>query len=264
MLVDTILLVVSEIVGIGAEAESQAERDEGLGEEPHWRTALFYRLIFMDRQLHTKCKAVTRSISEDPLAKFFFENPFSDKKLLKAYEAKVKNFVPIDLPTVKRRLNSASYYQSMQAWADDMRLIFRQTIEFYKQDGESAIGGVAKYLLKQLEKKIRDLEATNLRNYEHQLIQLGRELEDAIKNMPAAFSIDCNYAGLDPSEDGKFTVERIMRLKNSVEQIVRDGREAEIIAILKETEPGTLTREVDFGHLGRRSLLALEEFVRNQ
>ena len=214
----------------------------------------------MDKQLQQKCGLVTRQISSDPLAALFM-NPFSDKKVLKSYEAKLKNFRQMDLSTVKKRLAECSY-QSMQAWADDMRLIFRQTIELYKQEGETAIGGIAAYLLKQLEKKIRALEATNLRNYEQQLIQLGRELEAAVMKMPPAFGIECNYQGLDPREDGTFSVERIMKLKSDVEKIISDGRGNEVIAILKETEPVPPGREIDFGHLGRRSLLALEEFVK--
>ena len=53
-----------------------------------------------------------------------------------------------------------------------------------------------------------------------------------------------------------------MRLKDQLEAMVKDGKEAEIQATLLRVEPDMKGNELDLGHLSRRALLELEELVR--
>ena len=209
--------------------------------------------------LVAQCKAITNDFKSHPLAAHFI-NPFAnDKKLLNDYQAKIKNFKPMDLSLVWKRLKE-NYYQSVHEWSNDMHLIFQNSIDYYGE--KDVFGGVAVYMTRKLDKKIRALQCKNLRNYENELIELAKELEAIIRKPPPAYNIECNYA--TSTEDGNnFTVERINRLKEKLEQMITSGKEDDIRQVLNETEPDRHGLEVDLGHLGRRTLLALEALVAN-
>lgn len=205
--------------------------------------------------LAAQCKQLTLEFSNNPLAAYFL-NPITDKKLLAEYKEKIER--PMELSTIKKRLKDG-YYTTMREWADDMYLVFSNAIKY--NGDESPVGGAARYLKKKLDKQMMKLEATNLRNYENQLIQLGHQLEELLRKPPPAFNVVCNYE-MRTDKDKNFTIERIMRLKEQLEAMVQGGKEAEITAVVMKTEPEMKGLELDMGRLSRRTLLALEELVK--
>lgn len=201
-----------------------------------------------------QCEQITKEFYSNPLATSF-QNPITDKKFLAKYKEHIER--PMELSTIKKHLKDR-YYTNMREWADDMYLVFDNAIKYY---GETELGGAARYLKKKLDKQIKKLEATNLRNYESQLIELGHQLEELIRKPPPAFNVQCNYE-MRTEKDQDFTVERIMKLKEQLEAMVKDGKEADIQATVMKVEPSVRGNELDLGHLSRRTLLALEELVK--
>ncbi|KAH0785689.1 Bromodomain containing protein [Histomonas meleagridis] len=209
-----------------------------------------------------QCQKITREFINNPLCMLFVHPlTFVDKKSQLEYTSKIKE--QMDLQTVNKKLKD-NCYSNLQEWAYDMYLIFNNAILF--NDETSIIGGAAVYLRKRLDKRIRQLEAMNLRNYEDQLIQLGKRLENILKDLPLGLNVELREdLGTNDNED--FTISRITELQSALTQIASQGRSKEIIAVLKEVNPDaeySEVGEIDLSHLGRNSLLKLESFVQNQ
>jgi hypothetical protein len=211
-----------------------------------------------DFPLAPQCKTITAKFNSDPLATIFQTVP--DKKSVNWADYQSKIAQPMDIATVRKRLKD-NYYSGVQAWSHDMHLIFDNAIVY---NGEySVIGGVAVYLRKMLDKEIRALEATNLRNWESQLVTLTRKLERAIRKVPPAFNVELHFDTTTADSDD-FTVDRIMRLRDRLEELVRQKRSSEILDVVRDTNsdaPFIDDLEIDLAHLGRRSLLALERLA---
>jgi hypothetical protein len=203
--------------------------------------------------LASQCKTITTEFINDSLASAFSVSFAAwDRKTAGEHIAKSR----IDLSTVRKRLKD-NQYPGFQAWSRDMHSIFTTAQE---NCGEHPIlAGAAAYLLKLLDKKIRALEATNLRNYENQVIALGKELDALIRKVPPSLSVECRPEPISRNED--FTVDRILQLRGQLEQIAREGKSHQILAVIRESNADCVVideREVDLAHLGRKTLLALE------
>jgi hypothetical protein len=214
-----------------------------------------------DFPLSQQCRTITAELINDPLA-YFFVQPFTgDKKIMNDYHSKVK--CPMDLTTVRKRIKD-NYYSNIHAWANDIRLIFSNAVAY---NGEmSIVGVVAIYLRKKFEKKMQVLEGNNLRNYESQLIALGRELEAIIRRPPPAFNVECKYETAT-TDDEDFTVARIQKLREDLQILISAGKGSAIATVLRECDADTISpdvSEIDLAHLGRRSLLELEGLVKNE
>ena len=208
-----------------------------------------------------QCQKITKEFISNPLSMLFVHLYFADKKSQLDYASKIKE--PMDLQTVSKKLKD-NCYSNLQEWAYDMYLIFNNAVLF--NDEASIVGGVAVYLRKRLDKRIRQLEAMNLRNYEDQMIQLGQSLEKILKEPPLGLNVELREE-LGTSNSQNFTVGRIMELQSALDQIASQGRAKEIIDVLKEVNPDvdySETSEIDLSPLGRNSLLRLESFVRDQ
>ncbi|OHS96178.1 Bromodomain containing protein [Tritrichomonas foetus] len=207
----------------------------------------------MTESLPSQCMKFTNDLINDPLASFFVYPP--DKKLQADYNAKIKK--PMDLSTIKKKIKD-NIYTSFQEWVDDMYLIFNNAIEF--NDATSLLGGVAIYLRKQFDKKIREIESFNLRNYEMQLITFGKRLESILIEPPPTFGVELKTE-LSSKNADDFTVPRIMEIKNNLEKMLSEGHQKEILDCINESNTDymyTDGQEIDLSHLGRRTLIALE------
>ena len=213
----------------------------------------------MSESLPSQCLKITNDLINDQLAMHFAYpyNPES-KKLQADYNSKVKK--PMDLSTVRKKIKDNNY-SCFQEWVDDMNLIFDNAIIFNERN--SLVGGVAVYLQKQFNKKIREIETMNLRNYENQLISLGKDLEQVLKKPPLTLSVTCSY-DMSSKDSEDFTVSRI---KNLLEKLKKMAENHDIEVILKCINESnseynfTQGQEIDLAHLGRHTLISLEKLV---
>jgi hypothetical protein len=209
--------------------------------------------------LLSQCRTITNEFISDPLADSFVNPPY-DKRNFNEYTAKIKT--PMDLNQVRKRLKENTY-SGVQPWINDMHLIFQNCVDYNGQ--YSVLGGIAMYLRKVFDKRVRGLEALNLRNYESQLIDLGHEVEAAIRKVPACFNVEVR-SETQPWDDENFTVDRIRVLKSGLEKIAREGQAGKILEIVKENNRDAVypdDGEIELGDLGRRTLIALEDLVKS-
>lgn len=210
----------------------------------------------MSESLPSQCLKITNDLINDQLA-MFFVNP--EKRLQAEYTSKIKK--PMELSTVRKKIKDNNY-SCFQEWVDDMNLIFDNAINFYERN--SLIGGVAVYLQKQFSKKIREIETMNLRNYENQLISLGKELEQVLKKPPLTLNVVCSYE-MNSKDSEDFTVSRIKNLMDKIQKMARNPEKEEaILKCINESNSEynyTKDQEIDLAHLGRRTLLCLEKLV---
>lgn len=211
--------------------------------------------------LSSQCIKITNEFYNNPLS-LLFQNPYTpDSKSAADYRNTIKK--PMDLSTVKKRIKDKRY-SNYQEWAEDMFLIFNNAVLYHEET--SLIGGVASYLRKKLHKKVQQLEANNLRNYEAQLISIGNQLSKTIKDAPPDFNVIAKIETSTTASDD-FTIERIQRLNGTLEKLVEKGKSNEIIQILRESntdQPFLENQTIDLAHLGRRALINLENYVKHQ
>lgn len=211
----------------------------------------------MTESLPSHCLSITNDFISDQLAQWFASLEKSDKKFLAEYNAKVKN--PIDLSTIKKKIKD-NLYSSYQEWIDDMYLVFDNAVTFH--EATSLFGGVAIYLKKQFNKKLLNFEGKlNSRNYEDQLIDLSKKIEQLLKEPPLALNIVCKI-DMDSPNSEEFTFERMMNLQSKLSSIAANGGRDKIIQCICETNSEynfSQTNEIDISHLGRRTLQALEK-----
>ena len=213
----------------------------------------------MTDSLFSHCMKITNEIiNNEPLAIYFINLNTMDKKMDADYRAKIKN--PIDFNTVKKKLKD-NEYKSFQEWVDDINLIYENAIEFNERS--SVTGGIAVYLQKQFHKKLREIEAMNVRNFENQIMLIGQRLESILKQPPPSFNVECKY-DLDSLDSQDFDVPRINRIKQELEKFINDGKQNEILECINSSNSEYLYHsgeEIDLAHLGRNTLLALEKLV---
>lgn len=210
-----------------------------------------------------QCQKITKDFINNPLSMLFVHLSFGDKKSHFEYTSRIKE--PMDLTTVNKRLKE-NCYSNIQEWAYDMDLIFNNAILFNGKN--SIVGGVAIYLQKHFNKKLKELEAWNLRNYEEQLMQLSDSLEKLLREPPQDLNIelDDGFFG-DNGEERDFTISRMKKLESDLQKAVKNGKTKEIAELLNEINPNEKfdeNSEIDLSHLGRNSLVRLEKFVKDQ
>ncbi|OHT10706.1 Bromodomain containing protein [Tritrichomonas foetus] len=214
-----------------------------------------------DPYLLDQCIKITKEFIDNKLAMYFIEpfNPGPDKYAQAEYNSKIKK--PMDLSTILKKL-SRNAYLSIQDWADDVFLVFDNAVKF--NDANSLVGGVAIYLKRQFEKKLKGIEALNVRNFENQLIKLNQLLNETLMNPPPSLSVDCKHQ-TDTGSLDNFTVARLDNLLKNLEKFASEaGNQEKILACLNSLtqEPKYDTsHEIDVAKLGRNELLALEKLI---
>ncbi|EAY04805.1 Bromodomain containing protein [Trichomonas vaginalis G3] len=202
-------------------------------------------------------KQITKFFCDEPLSIMFLKPLEEDKKLTGEYKNRIKK--PMDLTTIKKKINN-NQYSGFQPWIEDMNLIWDNAVEFNSAD--SVIGGVAIYLKKKFNKRIMSINLSNLRNYEQQIINLTKDIQNILQNPPASFGIS-QTTPLSPKIE-QFSLSRVQKLLESVQKLMEQGKSTEIINIIKSNEPGfeaDPSTPIDFGEFSRKTLIALEEFV---
>jgi hypothetical protein len=207
--------------------------------------------------LAQQCKTITHELQNDSLVTAF-QTAFTMWE--RRTHGDRSDRQRIDVATVRKRLKD-NQYTGFQAWSDAIHGVFTAALDLSADN--PVLSGVATYLLKMLDKKIQALEATNPRNYEDRLITLGKELEAVVRKVPASMNTGGPYQTGTPDTE-PFTVDRILRLRRDLERLTAEGKSAKIITVVRETSGDFVVdeKEMDLAHLGRRSLLALEELCR--
>ena len=206
-----------------------------------------------------QCRNITSEFVSNPIS-FPFRKPFNQKDLIEDYKAKILR--PMDLETVQKRINNHNYL-NFQQWADDMTLIFSNAVQYNSKD--NIIGGCAIYLQKKLDKKIQKLQASNQRNYEAQLQKLIIELNEVLVP-PPSYSIE-QQIDMSVPEIMPFTIERMTKLKDNLNQCVEKGLTLDILKVLQNTMPELKEAEeltINISELGKSTLLDLENFVKEK
>ena len=209
-------------------------------------------------QRNAVMRNITKEFADEPLA-VLFQRPFeNDKKTMSEYHNRIKK--PMDLATVKKNIKD-NKYSGYQSWIDDMNLIWDNAVEF--NTAESVAGGVAIYLKKKFAKRILTLDTSNLRNYEAHLIKLTKEIQNIISNPPVSFNVQPQPNWCDKVQP--FSVKRVQDIMDGIGKLDEQGKTDEILDIISKYEPDFVRSPdatIDFGILGRRTLLELEEFVK--
>lgn len=211
----------------------------------------------MGDHLPPQCIKITKQFMDDKLSGFFIE-PFHDpdKAVRDDYYSIIKK--PMDLSTIMKKLKENNYV-CISDWSNDMNLIFDNAIK-YNTD-KTLIGNIAIYLKRKLEKKIKNIENLNSRNYEDQIINFTLELNQTLLNPPESISVETDdQSTIEKLEE--FSTTRINELKNKLESLIKDNKEDQIIKCLNDAgnnfAPGK-KQQIDVAKLGRNSLLKLEE-----
>ena len=208
-------------------------------------------------QRNADMRNITKEFTDEPLSIMFQRPVESDKKTTPEYHTRIKK--PMDLSTVKKNIKD-NKYSCYQEWIDDMNLIWDNAVEY--NTAESVIGGVAIYLKKKFQKRIMMLDASNLRNYEAHLVKLTKDIQNILSNPPQSFNVQQQTNWCD--KVGPFSLDRIQKIMDGVGKLDEQGKTDEILEIISTYEHDFVPSPdatIDFGVLGRRTLLALEEYL---
>lgn len=208
-------------------------------------------------QRNSVMMTITKEFCNEPLAVPFLKPYEDDKKITGEYKNRIKR--PMDLSTIKKKINSAQY-NGYQPWIEDMNLIWDNAVEFNSAD--SVIGGVAIYLKKRFTKRINSITLTNLRNYEQHIINLTKDIQNILQNPPGVFNVQQSFQLTTRIEP--FTMTRIQKIMDDIKKRMDNGETDEIIALIKSKESGfnpETAESIDFGLFTRKTLLALEDYI---
>lgn len=215
----------------------------------------------MQDHISEKCKEITSYMVKDKLSQIFRE-PCHDPEYLRTIQERKSRSV--DLKTVTENL-AAKRYQSFEAWANDMILMFDNSI-YFNQNRAPAYAGIAKYLKKKLLDKIERVRELNARNYEARILELTRQLNDLMSQAPPEFeptppsSFSADAANLE-----EFTKDRAEKLLVKLNAMMENGKTSKIIDVLKQTDEMSKIDEqngtIDLALMKKSSLLALEKLT---
>jgi len=166
----------------------------------------------------------------------------------------------MDLTKVKKKIKDGEYV-GVSEWIDDMNAIWDNNIQYYSLD--HYIGNIALYYKKKFAKKVQKLTATNLVNYHNQLIELLNNVNDIVMNPPQSLGLTPK-SGIPAEFMAPFTVKRIQELMKNVQEAGKDGKVEQIRECLVNSgiDVGDGPVEIDFGKIGRNSLIDLENLVK--
>ena len=201
---------------------------------------------------------ITQEFQNDPICLYFSKPLENDKK--NSNDFLLKNKKQMDLSTIKKKIKSNEYL-NLQSWIDDMNFIWDNAIEIHTSD--SVIGGVAIYLKKKFQKKVKMIKCYNIKNYEKYLIELTSKIQEMLKNIPSSDNFFNIYNPLnDKIED--LSISRIQKLKDKL-LLINDNlifeKIDEIIKINMNNSNFNIKNGLDLGKLNRNSLLEIEKLL---
>ena len=215
----------------------------------------------MQDHISEKCKEITSYMVKDKLSQIFRE-PCHDPEYLRTIQERKSRSV--DLKTVTENL-AAKRYQSFEAWANDMILMFDNSI-YFNQNRAPAYAGIAKYLKKKLLDKIERVRELNARNYEARILELTRQLNDLMSQAPPEFEpTPSSSFSADAANLEEFTKDRAEKLLVKLNAMMENGKTSKIIDVLKQTDEMSKIDEqngtIDLALMKKSSLLALEKLT---
>lgn len=202
-----------------------------------------------DISIQRRMRMITQGFHQNPIASSFAVPISTEKKKLAEYQVKIKH--PMDLGVVRKKLKDNAY-PGLQAWIDDMNLIFDNAIEYNGR--MSLIGGIAAHLKRKFAKEVRGIMMLNPINYENRLILLVKELKEAVAATPPSFSLTVPETKAYP----EFTVESMTQLMKRASQLSTAGHQSEILEAL-EREDTISPLTIDLANLSRAQLIKLYE-----
>lgn len=216
----------------------------------------------LDKSIADQCRLITKEIKDNPLS-FLFKDPILDKEYFAEYKSKIA--IPMDLSTVQQKLKD-NKYENFQQWADDMIRIFDNAVTY--NTAESVIGGVAIYLKKKTESRIRKIYSCNIRNYEHLLLDMCKQINYEFSKPPSSYKVTPKkIPEIDQMTD--FTTKRIESLIKSLNELIGKGKITEILDVLSASgehfssgKDQNTDLSIDLARISRKSLLDLEAYIK--
>ncbi|OHT04811.1 Bromodomain containing protein [Tritrichomonas foetus] len=203
-----------------------------------------------------ECLKFTTSLISHPLSQLF-RKPYKPVDSTDDYFEIVKN--PMDLSTIKSKLTK-NEYSSLQKWENDMNLIFENAILY---NGENhLLGCISLFYKKKLKKFLSNLENNNPRNFEKTTKNLYNVVLSLVREIPDEAGIKYDYE--PPVDRGDFNKERFVKIKNGLNRLCIDGKAAEVLKLIHNTDQEFRTvdvKEIDVAKLSRATLLAIEDFI---
>ncbi|EAY09117.1 Bromodomain containing protein [Trichomonas vaginalis G3] len=115
--------------------------------------------------------------------------PFNDFLGYVSEEYHQKIARPIDLNTVKANLENRQYHRYID-WYHDMELVFKNTIEFYKNEQFSPYPPMATYLLSRLQEKFGQSTYSSINEWLTAISKQMNEISELLAKSPVPQGID--------------------------------------------------------------------------
>ena len=210
----------------------------------------------MQDHISERCKEITNSIMKDDISNIF-RKPCLDPDYIRTIDN--INSRRVDLESITENL-SAKRYPSFESWANDMIVMFDNSI-YFNRNRAPAYAGIAEYLKRKVLRRIERVREMNQRNYEARLMELLRETNELMAHPPAEFKAKPFHSA---SEKGleEFTQERVRRMCRGLNELVDRGDVSKVLGVLKkageEDKIDEQTGVIDLAGVGKSTLLKLE------